>query len=154
MSDPASSDYRLSGSLAARLTGSLLVVLAVVLFVLTALVVWLHLPADLLVLLAGLGVLAVVATGYVVTRRAHVVHLDEVGYRVRLIRGTGVREARWKDVSEATASTRHGMDCLVLELTDGRSTVIPVAAVAGDRDELARDVREHLQRGQGLRPLP
>lgn len=153
MSGPAPSDYRPSPALAARLMGSLLVVLALVLFGGTALVALLHLPPDLLVLVTVLGVVAVFGTGYALTRRVHVVHLDEEGYRVRLIRGAGVAEARWKDVEEVVAASPRGIDCLVLRLRGGGTTTIPVAAVAADREDFARDVREHARRGEGLRPL-
>ena len=90
MPGSASSDYRLSPTLGARLMGTLLVGLALLLFAATALVALLHLPLDLLVLLAFLGLVAVFGMGYVLTRRTYVVHLDEEGYRVRLIRGAGV----------------------------------------------------------------
>ncbi|MFC4785723.1 hypothetical protein ACT8ZV_14685 [Nocardioides sp. MAHUQ-72] len=153
MPGPTSSDYRLSPALGARLMGTLLVVLALLLFAATALVAVLHLSLDLIVLLAVLGLVVVLGGGWVLTRRTYVVHLDEDGYRVRLIRGAGVTEARWKDVEEVVAASPRGIDCLVLRLRGGRSTTIPVAAVAADREELARDVRDHVQRGQGLRPL-
>lgn len=153
MPGTASSDYRLSPALGARLMGTLLVVLALVLFAATALVALLGLPADLLVLLAVIGVVGVFGGGYLLTRRTYVVHLDEDGYRVRLIRGAGVTEARWKEVEQVAAASPRGIDCLVLQLRGGRTTTIPVSAVAADRDDFARDVREHAQRGQGLRPL-
>jgi hypothetical protein len=153
MPGTTTSDYRLSPALGARLMGTLLVVLALVLFAATALVALLRLPADLLVLLAVVGVVGVFGGGYLLTRKAYVVHLDEGGYRIRLIRGAGVTQARWKDVQEVATGSPRGIDCLVLRLRDGRTTTIPVSAVAADRDDFARDVREHAQRGQGLRPL-
>ena len=153
MPGSTSSDYRLSPALGARLMGTLLVLLALLLFAATALVALLHLPLDLLVLLAFLGLVAVFGLGYVLTRRTYVVHLDEEGYRVRLIRGAGVTGARWTDVEEVAAASPRGIACLVLRLRDGRMTTIPVAAVAADREELARDVRDHARRGEGLRPL-
>jgi hypothetical protein len=42
---------------------------------------------------------------------------------------------------------------VVLHLRDGRTTTIPVAALAADREEFVRDLQAHLQRGHGLRPL-
>lgn len=147
------SDYRLSPAMNARLMGLLLVVLAVVLFAVTALVALLHLPPDLLVVVAVLGVVAVFATGYLLSRRAYVVRLDEAGYRVRLIRGAGVTAAPWTDVEDASTGTPRGIPCVVLQLVGGRTTTIPVAALAADREEFVRDLRAHLQRGQGLRPL-
>ena len=153
MASPTTSDYRLSPALAARLMGLLLVVLAALLFGVTALVAVLHLSPDLLVLLAVLGLVSVFGTGFTLTRRAYVVRLGEEGYRVRMIRGAGVTEARWKDVEDAVTTSPHGIDCVVLRLKDGRTTTIPVAALAADREAFVRDLRDHLQKGQGLRPL-
>jgi hypothetical protein len=42
---------------------------------------------------------------------------------------------------------------VVLRLREGGTTSIPVDAVAADRDELVRSIREHLKRGEGLRPF-
>lgn len=152
MSEPAPSDYRLAPAMGARLVGTLLVVLAILLFAVTALAALLHLTLDLVVVVAGLGLVAVFGLGFVLTRRAVVVHLDGRGYRVRMIRGAGVAAAAWGDVEEVAATTTRGLDCLVLRLRDGRTTTIPVAAVAADKDDLARDVRDRARRGQG--PLP
>jgi hypothetical protein len=148
-----SSGYRLAPALAARLMGLLLVGLALLLFGVTALVALLHLTPDLLVVLAALGLVGVFGLGYVLTRRVHVVHLDESGYRVRLIRGAGVTSAAWKEVADAATATPRGIPCVVLRLRDGRTTTIPVAALAADREEFVRDLQAHLQRGHGLRPL-
>lgn len=153
MSSTSTSDYRLSPALNARLMGLLLVILAVLLFAVTALVAVFHLPPDLLVLFAVLSVVGVFGTGYVLTRRLYVVRLDEAGYRVRLIRGAGVTAAAWKDVEDAATCSPRGIPCVVLRLRDGRTTTIPVAALAVDREEFVRDLQAHLQRGQGLRPL-
>ena len=137
----------------ARLMGLLLVVLALLLFATTALVAVFDLTPDLLILLALLGVAAVFGLGYLLTRRAYVVRLTEEGYQVRLVRGAGVTSASWKEVAEAATGTPRGIPCVVLTLHDGRTTTIPVAAVAADREEFVRDLQAHLQRGQGLRPL-
>jgi len=153
MPDSAPSDYRLAPALGARLVGTLLVLLALLLFVATALVAVLHLSLDIVVVVAVVGLLAVFGLGLVLTRRTVVVHLDDDGYRVRMIRGAGVPAASWADVEEVVAASPRGLDCLVLQLRDGRTTTIPVAAVAADKDDFARDVRARVQRGQGLRPL-
>ena len=153
MSASPPSDYRLASALGARLVGTLLVLLAVLLFVATALVALLRLPLDIVVVLAVVGVAAVLGAGFVLTRRAVVVHLDDEGYRVRMIRGAGVSAAPWAEVEEVAAASPRGLDCLVLRLRDGRTTTIPVAAVAAEKDDFARDVRARAERGQGLRPL-
>jgi hypothetical protein len=146
------SDYRLSPALGARLVGLLTVGVALLVFVATGVVAVLDLHTVWLLPVAVVAVALVLGVGTRL-RTTPVVHLDDEGYRVRLVRGAGVRSARWKDVAEAVAASPRGIPCLVLRLTDGRSTTIPVQAVAADREELARDVREHLRRGEGLRPL-
>ena len=146
------SGYRLAPALAARLLGLLLLVLAVVVLLATVAIAVLGGPPALVLVVAVLALAAVVGLG-VTLRRVRVVTLDETGYRVRMVRGAGVRAARWSDVEEAVAASPHGVDCLVLRLRDGRTTSIPVAAVDAPRDDFARDVRDHLRHGEGLRPL-
>jgi hypothetical protein len=149
----AVSDYRLATTHGVRLVGGLLVGLAVFLFVATALVGLLGLPADLLLAFAAVGIVGVLVAAYVLTRRVAVVHLGQDGYRVRLVRGAGVHAARWTDVAEAVTDAPGGQPVVVLKLADGRSTTIPVGALAADREEFVRDLQAHLRRGQGLRPL-
>lgn len=151
-SGPPVSDYRLAPALGARFAGALVVVLGLVLVVLTLLVVLLDLPVVVLVIAAVLG-LAGVATAYAVLRRVSVVHLGETGYRVRLLRGAGVDQARWTDVAEAVTATPAGTPVLVLKLRDGTTTTIAVQVLDADREEFVRDLQRHLQHGHGLRPL-
>ena len=90
------------------------------------------------------------------SRRAWVVRLDDDGYRVRFVRGAGVRPARWREVAEAATTTTRGVRCVVLRLKDDRTTTIPVGALdtgAGGPDDFVRDLRERLRRGEGLTPL-
>ena len=147
-----SSDYRLSPAFGARLVGLLVVGLAVLVFVATGVVAVLDLHTLVLVPVALAGLAVIFALGALL-RRTPVVHLDDAGYRVRLIRGAGVREAGWKEVEDAVTATARDLPCVVLRLTDGRTTTIPVEALDADRDAFVRDLRSHLQRGQGLRPL-
>ncbi len=133
--------------------GVLLVILAVFLVVATVLVALLRLPLVVLLVVVVLGVVAVLVAAVVVAQRVAVVHLGPDGYRVRLIRGAGVGAARWRDVAEAGTATPNGVPVVVLRLSDGRTTTIPVQALAADREEFVRDLQRHLQDGQGLRPL-
>ncbi len=147
-----SSDYRLSPAFGARLVGLLVVGLAVLVFVATGVVAVLNLHTLVLVPVA-LAVVAVIFALGAQLRRTPVVQLDDIGYRVRLVRGAGVREAAWTEVEDAVTATARNLPCVVLRLTDGRTTTIPVEALDADRDTFVRDLRAHLQRGQGLRPL-
>lgn len=148
------SDYRLAPAVGVRFVGGLLVLVAVLVFATTVAVGLLELPGWLMLVAAGLGVLAVLVGGYVVTKRIAVVRLDPDGYRVRLVRGVGVPAARWKDVREAVTSTDGvGAPVVVLRLRDERTTTIPVQVLAADREDFVRDLLAHLRRGQGVRPL-
>jgi hypothetical protein len=144
-----SSDYRLSPALGARLLGSSLVGLAVLVFAVTLVVAVLDLSPAFVGVVAGLGLAAVLVAGHLLTRRAYVVRLGEDGYRVRMVRGAGVRAARWTEVEDAVTSSPRGVDCVVLRLRDGRTTTIPVQVLAADREVFARDVRTHLERSSG-----
>lgn len=151
--DPSTSDYRLAPAFAARFVGVLLVGLAVALVVVTLLVAILSLPSVTLLAAVVVGVAGVLGAGVAISQRVAVVHLDENGYRVRLVRGVGVAAADWREVEEAVAASPGGVPVLQMRLTEGRTTTIPVQALAADREEFARDLRDHLQRGQRLRPL-
>jgi hypothetical protein len=144
-----SSDYRLSPALGARLLGAALVGLAVLVFAVTLMAAALELSPVFVVVVAALGLAVVLIAGILLTRRAYVVRLGEDGYQVRMVRGAGVRAARWVEVEDAVTASPHGVDCVVLRLRDGRTTTIPVQVLAVDREEFARDVRAHLEGSSG-----
>ena len=151
-----SSTYRFAGPFIVRLAGLGLALVGVLALVLVVVATLGSLPGVVLTaglvaaLVAWLGVLV----GVAVLRRREVVRFDDVGYRVRSIRGAGVREARWKDVEDATAPTVLQERCVVLRLRDGRTTTIPVDLLQGSTDAFVRDLQEHLDEGRGYRPLP
>lgn len=140
------SDYRLSPLLAARLLGASLVVFGLLVFLATAVVVLFSAPVLILTVTVVGCVVGVFATGWFLTRKAYVVHLDPEGYHVRYVRGAGVNRGRWADVEDAVTTTVAGSPCVVLRLRDGRSTTIPVDVLAGDRDEFVQQVLAYLNR--------
>ena len=144
-SDP--SDYRLAPLLIARFVGFYLVVLAALLFAATAVVAAADLPTVSLVVLLGGGLVGLFVLAWWLRSRVSVVHLDTTGYRVTMVRGAGVREGRWSDVEDAVTAAVRGFPCVVLRLRDGRTTTIPVQALAVDPDDFARDVQERLRVG-------
>ena len=146
------SDYRFAPPLVVRFLGLVLVALGL----LTVLAVTLAVLLDVPALITGVVlvvVLAVVATGFILTRLTPLVHLDEAGYRVRLLRGAGVRAARWRDVEDVVTATVHGHDCVVLRLRDGRTTTVPVAVLDAPREVFVQDLRTHLDAGHGYRRI-
>jgi acyl dehydratase len=151
-----SSSYRFSGTFIVRLMGLCLVAIGLLVLAVVTLVVLAALPAPVLgagVGVAAVAVLGVLLLGLLARRRVVVVQLDEAGYRVRHIRGAGVRQAEWWLVEEADAATVAGEQCVVLRLRDGRTTTIPVGVLAGRPQDFTDDLRQHLNRGHGYRRL-
>ncbi|MEZ0577303.1 hypothetical protein [Nocardioides sp. MH1] len=139
-------DYRMAPLVVARFVGAYLILFAVVILVSTVGVAAAGLGPDLLVVLLAAGLLGLVVLAWWLRTRVSVVRLTAQGYRVRLVRGAGVGEARWSEVEDAVATQPQDVPCVVLRLKDGRSTTIPVEILAGDKDDFARDVRAHLER--------
>lgn len=137
---------RLAPAMAARLVGLGFLGLAVTTFALTVLVVRTSISPDLIVVLLVLGLVAVIGAGSWLRTRAYVVRLDDAGYSVRLVRGAGVKDGRWSEVTEAVAGQPRDVPCVVLKRTDGTTTSIPVGLLALDRDEFARLVGGYLSR--------
>jgi apolipoprotein N-acyltransferase len=154
VSSSAPTVYRLAPAFVARLLGLALVGLAVLLVVGTTVVAVAGLSPDLLVVVALVAVVAAIGFGWWLRNRAWVLRCTDDGYRVRLVRGTGVTEARWSAVEDAVTTYRRDVACLELRLRDGRTTTIPVGVLDVDKERFVREVQERLQRGHGLRPLP
>lgn len=135
-----------------RLLGTALVILAVLTFVGTALVALTDLPAEPFVVLLVMLVTGLLAGAWYLRSRAWVLRCTADGYRVRFVRGSGVRAERWVAVEDAVTTMRHGVACVVLRLRDGRTTTIPAGLLEIDREELVRELQARLQEGHGLRP--
>lgn len=144
-------DYRLAPLVTARFVGLYLVLLALLVFVATGVVFAADWSPDLLVLLAAVGLAGLLATGWWLRSRAWVLRAAPDGYTVRMVRGAGVKAARWTQVEDAVTTTVHDEPCVVLRLKDGGTTTIPVSLLAVDNEQFVRELQEHLQRGHRLR---
>jgi hypothetical protein len=144
MADPATT-YRLAPALGMRLLGRSLVSLAVLVVVATVVGELTGLGWAVAGLVALLGVAAAAGWGWYLLRRAWAVRLDAQGYVVRLLGGVGVTRAPWAQVEEVVAASPGGTPCLVLRLDGGRLTRLPMAALAGDADAFALDVRRRVR---------
>jgi apolipoprotein N-acyltransferase len=145
--------YRLAPAFVARLLGLALVGLAVLLFVGTTVVAIAGLPLELLVVVVVVALVAMIGVGWWLRNRAWVLRCTDDGYRIRLVRGAGVTEARWSAVEDAVTTYRRDVACLELRLRDGRTTTIPVGVLDVDKERFVREIQQRLQRGHGLRPL-
>jgi hypothetical protein len=146
------SDYRFAQPLVVRFLGLVLVALGLLTVVAVTLAAALDLPAVVTGVVVAVAV-AVVVAGFALTRLRPLVRLDEAGYRVGLLRGAGVRAARWRDVEDVVTATVHGHDCVVLRLRDGRTTTVPVAVLDAPRQVFVQDLRSHLDAGHGYRRI-
>jgi hypothetical protein len=133
--------------------GFFIAALGVLVLGLTVAVAVFSLPTAVLSIGVLATLIAVVGAGLLVTRRSFVVRLDDAGYQIRLIRGAGVKQARWKDVEDVVATTVSGERCVVLRLRDGRATTLPVRALAGNPDTFVMDLQSHLNKGHGYRRI-
>lgn len=143
--------YRLARHVVIRFLGGAFVALAVVVVAVTVAVfatgtgyAWIFLPV--LVGVIALGVLA-----WWLRTEAYVVRCTSQGYSIRLVRGAGVREARWADVQEAVTASPYGIPVLTLRLKNGTTSTIPVTVLAIDREQFVREMQRHLS--SGIRPL-
>jgi uncharacterized membrane protein len=137
-------EYRLAPAIALRLAGTALVALAVVVVLLTVAGAWAGWAFWPVAVVALAGLAAVAGASWWAARAAYVVRLDALGYQVRLVRGAGVKRARWADVAEVSTARVHGVSCVVVALRDGRTTTVPVDLLAGDRDEFVTRLRRLL----------
>lgn len=153
MTPTDASDYRLSRPLVARFVGAYLVAFALVVFVATAVVAVTDVAPDLLVVLLVVGLLGLAALSAWLRSKAFVVRLDQDGYEVGMVRGAGVKWAQWSEIEDVVTASPRDIPCVVLRLHDGRTTTIPVEALEVDREQFVRELKAHLDRGQGLRPL-
>lgn len=138
--------YRLSSSLVVRLVGAALVVTALLVLVATLVTAVAGSSLWPVVAVAVVGVAAAAGLAWWLVRRAYVVRVDDVGYDVRLLRGPGVRRARWADVAAVSTAEVAGLPSVVVALRDGETTTLPMAAIAADRDEFLTNLRNRLPR--------
>ena len=145
--------HRLAPAVAARLLGLVLCVVALLILLSTVAIAVLDLHTVFLLVPVGITVVVLAASWWVWREKGWVARFTDEGYRVQWVRGVGVSSARWKDVEDAVTTTVADAPVVLLRLRDGRTTTIPVEMLALDREQFVRELQQHLQQGQGLRPL-
>ena len=148
-----STQYRFSPALLVRSLGALLVLLGLVVVVVAILVSAADLPVAVLTVTVVLAVLMVVVAAVLLRRVVPLVQFDEEGYRLRFLRGAGVKQGRWREVEDAVTTRIGGQSCVVLRLRDGRTSTIPVAVLDVDPATFVADLRARLDTGHGYRRL-
>jgi len=146
-------DYALAPALRARLLGAFLAAVGSAVVVVAIVVATTPVPAGLLTGVVALAVLGIAVLAVLLVPRRYVVRLDDVGYRVRFVRGAGRERARWTDVQDLTTAVVSGTECVVLRLRDGGSSTLPVRVIEGDREEFVDELQRRLDAGHGYRRL-
>jgi hypothetical protein len=146
-------DYALVSALRARLLGAFLAAAGVAVVVIAIVVAATPAPVGLLTGVVALAVLGIAVLAVLLVPRRYVVRLDDVGYRVRFVRGVGRERARWTDVQDLTTAVVSGTECVVLRLRDGGSSTLPVRVIEGDREEFVDELQRRLDAGHGYRRL-
>lgn len=142
MPDPT--DYRMSPALAVATLGRGLLALGGLVVVVTVVAAIGRTGPLPTLVVAALGALVLAIRSWWLLR-GWALRLTDEAYAVRGLRGVGVRRAAWAEVQSASAVEVSGTPCLVLRLRDGRSTALPVRALAGDREVVAGDVQRRLR---------
>ena len=150
---PVPTEYRFARALLVRSIGILLALVGVGIFGAALLVAFVGLPGLVLTIVVVLGLVSILTAAAVLSRFGTIVRFDDEGYHVRLLRGAGVRAARWSEVEDSVTTTSRGQDCVVLRLRDGRSTTVPVSVLETTSQQFVDDLRSRLNRGRGYRRL-
>jgi hypothetical protein len=75
------------------------------------------------------------------------------GYRLRNVRGGGVPVATWSEVESVSAGRGDEGAVMVVRLSGGRSTVVPLALLGPQAVDAERDMHERLNAAFGYRRL-
>lgn len=137
-------DYRLAPQIAARLLGLTLMGAGLAIVVATVVAVGFITQPVIVSITVGFALLAILGVIWKLRAGTWVVRLTDDGYKVQFVRGAGVKQARWADVSDAVTTEVAGAPCVVLRLKNGGSTTIPVELVAADRDVFVRAIHDQL----------
>jgi hypothetical protein len=145
--------YRFSPALLVRSLGALLVLLGLVVVVVALVVSAADLPTAVLTVTVVLAVVTVVLAATLLRRVVPLVRFDDEGFRLRFLRGAGVKQGRWREVEDAVTAQVGGQQCVVLRMRDGRTSTIPVGVLDVDPSAFVADLRARLDAGRGYRRL-
>ena len=123
--------------------GASLALLGLLVLVMAVLVATTGLPTEVLSATVLVVLVLVLGVGFLLSRLAVLVRLDEMGYQVRYLRRAGVRQARWVDLEDVVTGFASEQPVVVLRLRDGRTTTIPVNLIQGSSEDFVKDIATH-----------
>jgi len=145
----AESTYRLGAAHLLRLAGTIVIGLGLLWIVGT----FLAIPGPLRVVLAIVTIGVLVTLVVAAVRPPRILTMDEAGYRVRWVRGSGRASAAWREVEGVTNRRVGTAELMVVELRDGTSTTVPLTLLGPAHLAAQREVHERLNSAHGYRRL-
>jgi hypothetical protein len=149
------STYRWSRAAVLRLIGVAAVVLGVLWLALGLLGGWLPgtIGSTVEGVCAALTAAALAAGCLLVARPPRVLELSAAGYRIWHLRGAGVHAAGWSQVEAVDTQASRDGRMIVVELSDGRTSTVPVTLLGARALEVQREMHERLNGAFGYRSL-
>jgi hypothetical protein len=109
-------------------------------------------PPRGLVLALGIVTVVVALTGSALfVRPPRVLALTADGYRIGVVRGVGRTAAAWRDVESVATTEVAGAATLVIALSDGGRSALPLSFLGARKLEAQREVHERLNGAFGYR---
>jgi hypothetical protein len=103
----------------------------------------------ILAMAAGLALIVLLSGVFRLMGRGARLVLDEDGFVNATGPGSGVRKVRWRDVRKVQTDGRF----VSVDLAGGKRSLIRTNVLDAAPRELAQQLRAHLNRGHGIRPL-
>ncbi len=141
--------YRLDPAVVLRAAGPVFVVVGVCWVLLALAGGGTALRALVALLTLALLVAAVVA----LIRPPRVLTLSADGFRVSMVRGVGAASADWSEVDSVDIRVARGSPSIVVALTGGRSSVVPLSLLGRRGLEALREIHDRLNQAHGYRHL-
>lgn len=149
------STYRWSRGSLLRLVGVVTVVLGLLWLGVGVLSGWLHAEVGGVVggVVAALTAAALATACWLIARPPRVLSLSSAGYRIWHLRGGGVPAADWSQVQSVDSRASEGGPVILVELADGRTSIVPVSLLGSRAREAQREMHERLNSAFGYRGL-
>ncbi len=141
--------YRLDAAVMVRVLGPLFVATGVawVAVTLAGFASW------IVVVMAIVTLVLVVASVLAVVRPPRVMTLSETGFHIFLVRGAGTTASTWLEVDSVETTTARRVPSIVMKLSGGRSTVIPLSLLGRRAVGAQREIHDRLNTAHGYRHL-
>ncbi|MGI8578623.1 MAG: hypothetical protein ACR2KG_12090 [Nocardioidaceae bacterium] len=110
-------------------------------------------PSSALIAVAVVAVVMLAASLFLLAFPPTVLALSTAGYRIRHVRGNETKTASWRDVESVTATEVAGALAVVIVLSEGCTSIVPIALLGARAMEAQREIHARLNSAFGYRRL-